>query len=190
MINEDKAIDLLNSLIKGDETVISSFSEESLDEIEQKTEDFNERWDQDFETIGRVLKSHLVVEHYMTEFIRAKNPNLVSLDKARLSFSQKLNLLNGINDFVDSLIPGIKRLNKIRNGLAHKLDTKVTDKDIEVFLSVNLFNGLSKFSSGGLRAEHDDPLSILESFSKFVALIFQTWGASNESIHSDFKSKL
>lgn len=47
------------------------------------------RWDQNTDAIGRILRSHLYVEHYLTEFIRHANPRLGSIGDARLGFSPK-----------------------------------------------------------------------------------------------------
>jgi hypothetical protein len=52
------------------------------------------RWNQDIDAIGRILRSHLYVEHYLSEYLEKANPRLGSVVKARLSFAQKLKLLD------------------------------------------------------------------------------------------------
>ena len=41
------------------------------------------RWEQDTATIGRILRAHLFVEHFLTEFIQLRNPSLALLTKPR-----------------------------------------------------------------------------------------------------------
>ena len=54
-----------------------------------------ERWQQDTEAIGRILRAHLFVEHFLTEFVRWRSPGLTALTEARLTFYQKLTLAGG-----------------------------------------------------------------------------------------------
>ena len=91
------------------------------------------RWEQDVDAIGRILRSHLYVEHYLTEFIRHANPRLGSIAEARLSFNQKLALLDTNSPGVAELKPGIAQLNKIRNRLAHRLSFAILPADTQVF---------------------------------------------------------
>lgn len=53
-----------------------------------------ERWGQDVDAIGRILRAHLYVEHYLTDYIQHANPRLGSTAKARLSFNHKLALFD------------------------------------------------------------------------------------------------
>lgn len=52
------------------------------------------RWDQGLDVIGRILRAHLYVEYYLTESLVKANRRLGSVDQARLSFWQKLELLD------------------------------------------------------------------------------------------------
>ena len=83
--------------------------------MEQRFKEFDAIWEQDADTIGRVLKAHLAVEHFLTEYITFANPKLGSLEKARLSFRQKVELLGGDDHSMTFLKPGLRRLNTIRN---------------------------------------------------------------------------
>ncbi|MBI5091941.1 MAG: hypothetical protein HZB26_05790 [Candidatus Hydrogenedentes bacterium] len=142
--------------------------------MEQRREDFRIAWEQDQDTIGRVLRSLLVVEHFLTEHIRAKNPALGDVDAARLTFVQKVGLI-GENDYIGiQLRPGLLRLNTVRNRLAHNLHEKVSIADRDVFLSVYFYKALRTEGQKRFGPEPDDPLSILEDFSKFAAGIFQS----------------
>ncbi|HDR9511800.1 hypothetical protein C5615_36350 [Burkholderia cepacia] len=129
------------------------------------------RWNQDITAIGRILRAHLYVEHYLTEHLQQVNPRLGDLDDARLTFAQKVNLLDGSwNIAIRQLIPGIKQLNKIRNRLAHNLTAAVSDEDAVIFLNVPIFSALRQ-ADGKPREEggKESPLDILEYFSEFAA---------------------
>jgi hypothetical protein len=131
----------------------------------------NTRWDQDVSAIGRILRAHLYVEHYLTEHLQQVNPRLPDLDEAKLNFFQKVLLLDGNwNIGIRQLVPGIQRLNKVRNRLAHNLAAVVTDEDVTVFLSGPTFRHMRNEigrQSGTEVAK--DPLDILEEFAKFAA---------------------
>jgi hypothetical protein len=52
-------------------------------------------------------------------------------EDANLRFYQKLTLLEGKNKSFEFYFKGIKEINRIRNRLAHKLDTKITIDDVK-----------------------------------------------------------
>lgn len=68
-----------------------------------------------------ILKSHLIVEHAVTEYVRAFSATAIEAKDIRFTFSQKLEIAYllgfGANDPV--LLPTVERLNKIRNQVAH-----------------------------------------------------------------------
>lgn len=106
--------------------------------MEADFDDMKERWNQDTDTIGRILRSHLYLEHYLTEYLQHANPVLGDLDEARLSFNQKVNLLRSDAEMIAMIIGGIRHLNRIRNRLAHNLKASVTEEDANVFLSQSI----------------------------------------------------
>ena len=122
------------------------------------------RWKQDVEAIGRILRSHLYVEHYMTEYLEKANPRLGSVERSRLSFVQKLELLDPKDIRISEVLPGIRHLNTIRNRLAHQLSTTVTEDDAAVFLSARYFKALRDEGAkpGKPSAE---PIEVLEHFA-------------------------
>lgn len=129
------------------------------------------RWNQDVVAIGRILRSHLYVEHYLTEFLEKANPRLGSLADARLTFAQKVHLLNP-DQRLERVVPGIKRLNAIRNRLAHRLDAHVTDEDAEVFLSDGAFKAM-RIEGAKPGAPSNDPLDVLEAFAQHISSALQ-----------------
>jgi len=130
------------------------------------------QWNQDVTAIGRILRAHLYVEHYLTEHLQQVNPRLPDLDEARLTFAQKVHLLDGDwNIGIRQLTPGIKQLNKVRNRLAHNLAATVTDEDAAVFLSVPMFGAIRNLTVKRQGTDlSEDPLDVLDRFAEFAAL--------------------
>ncbi len=128
------------------------------------------RWNQDTDAIGRILWAHLYVEHYLTEFLGYANPRLESIADARLSFKQKLALLNTSSPAVAELKPGIAQLNRIRNRLAHRLNSLIEPADSHVFLAAPMFSSM-RLVSLGRPATTLTPIELLEQFSLHAANI-------------------
>lgn len=136
-------------------------------EMDAKLAKINEKWNQDIDAIGRILRAHLFVEHFVTECLVSFNPKLGDIKEARLTFSQKLALIESYSEETKELSKGIRRLNKIRNQLAHSLSGAVTDQDKESLLSVASFKALrAELAKPGMPSE--DNLVVLEDFAKHV----------------------
>lgn len=138
---------------------------------DQELEKIHTQWNQNIELIGRILRAHLFVEHYMTEYLEKTNPRLGDLNQARLSFSQKTELLEPSNPDMADIVPGIKRLNKIRNRLAHKLNVQVTEEDSSFFLKSERFAALRSVRERE-KPLSTDPLYILEDFAQYTSTVF------------------
>lgn len=144
-------------------------------ETDAKLAFINQKWDQDVVGIGRILRAHIFVEYFMTKCLQTINPNLGDLDGARVNFSTKLKLLKGYSNHIDMMLPGIRRLNTIRNRMAHSLEANIDDKDIQVILSDKYFKSL--------REEHAKPgepstdrFEIIEDFAKHVGAYLESEG--------------
>lgn len=128
-----------------------------------------EAWHQDADQIGRVVRAHLFVEHYLTAFLDAENTGLAPIDSARLSFAQKVSLLRNDHPSVGGLRPGIRRLNRIRNRIAHTLKADVRHEDADLFRGIQMFAAMQR--AGGYESElSGSPLEVLESFAKFAGM--------------------
>ena len=140
---------------------------------------FDKAWDQDADLIGRILRAHLAVEHFMTDCIVGTNPHLGSLDAARLSFAQKVELLDGNDAIVVAIRPGLRKLNEVRNRLAHRLNHPLNRIDVEPMLDIGQFRAVRE-AVYGPPAPSDPPIVILEGFARFAAGILQSqvsqWG--------------
>lgn len=138
-----------------------------------QVDELNEKWNQDANLIGRILRAHLFVEHYLTRYLEARNPNLRRLDNARLSFSQKAELIDREDPRVSYLVQGIQRLNRIRNRLAHNLSAGVSPEDRDSFLSVDLFRYLRE-ALAPPAVLSTDPVDVLESFAQHAGMALQS----------------
>ncbi|MBF4494458.1 hypothetical protein IR010_18075 [Flavobacterium sp. MR2016-29] len=141
------------------EEVIKQFSQH-FDKIEDEFNLHNDYFKSliysEHDTIGQVLKHHLVVEHYLTNYLQASFTTL-DFDSAKLSFSQKANLIS-IHDTRASFVkPGIIELNRIRNKFAHNLKVELSLRSMNEMLKVLKISRKEK--------EYDNPLEVLIDFS-------------------------
>jgi len=83
-----------------------------------------------------VLRSHLILEELLDILVRQKLENENSYAKARLSFSQKLCLLQSLYDQqIDSWVYlASKKLNSMRNSCAHVLEPEDINKKVCEFV--------------------------------------------------------
>jgi hypothetical protein len=160
--NVDKVIDRTLELLGGPERA-REITDRDFGEMAQ-------RWNQDVDAIGRILRAHLYVEHYMTEYVRHANPRLGSIADARLSFNQKLALLDDALVGVSEIKPGIAQLNKIRNRLAHRLCVQLESKDVAPFLAAPMFTSMREVATGRSTSSLP-PLEVLELFAQHAAHI-------------------
>ena len=80
------------------------------------------------DTLGRVLKCHLIVEHYLNRFLVA-HFGIDNFDEVRLTFAQKANLIPDRATAASFVKPGIVRLNQIRNQFSHSLGAEISEAD-------------------------------------------------------------
>lgn len=112
--------------------------------------------------IGRVLLSHLMLEHYMDRYLTAIAPRDFDLARPSLSFAQKVDILNGAESHLNAsgLLPGIRRINKFRNALAHDLQADISPADIQP-----LVDHLRHAATGRALVIPKDPVIVVETFS-------------------------
>lgn len=105
------------------------------DHFNEENRKFKELLARDPDPIGRVLKCHLIVEHYLDRFIES-NYEIEDLDEARLSFYQKAKLLPNSSSAAAFVKPAIVRLNSIRNDFSHDLQADVNVEDLDAINEV------------------------------------------------------
>ncbi|MFR0676012.1 hypothetical protein ACLUUI_20305 [Enterobacterales bacterium AW_CKDN230030176-1A_HGKHYDSX7] len=117
--------------------------------------------DIDHELLGYFLTCHLLIEHYMDEYLKATLPQL-DWEKPRLTFGQRINLLKWevlINDKKYDPIPAIKHMNTLRNKISHRLEIKL---DMEALLP--LLEYMQKVSHPNPYKLPIEPKELLEAF--------------------------
>ena len=138
--------------------------EHALEVLRPKWDDFNAHFEsenekfigllrQDHDALGRVLKSHLILEHYLTVYLK-QSFGLDDLESARLSFFQKVTLLPATGSAVSAVKLGLKKLNKVRNEFAHRLNQDLEELDLNPINEViNIFRPEATFKSNLDRIE-------------------------------------
>jgi|SRR5690554_1573909 len=127
-------------------------------------------WDRveniDHEVLGYFLSCHLIIEHYLHEFMCARWPD-ADWDAAQLKFSQKVSILNEfkISDKYDC-IPAIKHMNKLRNKLSHNIDYQISSQDLLPMIQYleKVYESKQNIPTG--------VLEILDSFTSMVCVLF------------------
>jgi hypothetical protein len=118
--------------------------------------------DVDLELLGYFLTCHLLIEHYMDEFLKALYP-LLDWDKPRLSFGQRVNLLSAeilVRDSKYDPIPAIKHMNALRNKISHRLEIRL---DAEALKPLSDY--LKKLTAPRPDPIPTDPKKLLEMFA-------------------------
>jgi hypothetical protein len=139
--------------------VVKEFSKH-FDKIEEEFNRHNEYFKSliysEHDTLGQVLKHHLVVESYLTNYLILSYKNL-DFETAKLSFAQKANLISVRDTRVAFVKPGIIELNRIRNKFAHNLKAELSLNSMDEMLKV------LKIARKG--KEYKDPLEVIIDFS-------------------------
>ena len=95
--------------------------------------------DKETDELGRVLKCHLIIEYYIDNYLNVAYPTVQNWNNIRLSFSQKLELIQTPKTIFSYYYSAIKNLNSIRNKFSHKLNYTINSedyKDIERIMRV------------------------------------------------------
>jgi hypothetical protein len=102
--------------------------------LENDLQDFNKKFIEltrgDIDELGTVLKCHLITEYYIDQYISKSYPTVISWDKIRLNFSQKIEVINNPQTLTGIYYPALKSLNTLRNKFAHKLGYKIIEEDL------------------------------------------------------------
>jgi hypothetical protein len=160
--------------------------DEAFRVFDEHFKEITSRWEQDTTTIGRILRAHLFVEHFLKEFLRSRNPQLGSLEDARISFSQTVTLMGNATPGTGYLVPGIRRLNTIRNRLAHTLRAEVTDDDVKAFLAIDMFRAMrDERARRSSTVASTDPIVVLEEFAMHAGISLQASASRNADVWSN-----
>lgn len=115
----------------------------------------------DFEGIGRILVSHLCIEHYLNNLIELSSPKSFDWNSSKMTFSQKLKLVNKIEILDKSKFSkGIEIINNIRNRLSHNMLAAIDESKIEQLKKIIL----DYRCKGKTAIEKDEIVSHLDQF--------------------------
>lgn len=78
----------------------------------------------------RIVQGQLYFEHAVCQLLleSLKNPEAISL--SRMGHSQRLDLASALGILDDEILRALKKINSLRNHLAHSLNFDITDKDV------------------------------------------------------------
>lgn len=129
---------------------------EILENFERENARFKALMSQDHDLLGRVLKCHLVVEHYLERFL-SSHYGIEDLGEAKLTFHQKAKLLPDQASASAFVKPGILRLNSIRNQFGHTL------RPVLSFNDLGAMNDVLTIARAGARSS--EPVEAIEAFT-------------------------
>jgi hypothetical protein len=106
---------------------------ENLELMEIQRIEFNQKilslLNNEIDEMGLVLKCHMIIEHYIDEFLIVAYPTISQWDKIRLAFNQKPELINNFRTVMGIAYPSVKCLNSLRNKFSHRLAYKIKEED-------------------------------------------------------------
>lgn len=79
--------------------------------------------------LGTILKCHLIIEFYIDAYLIASYPTIINWKETRLTFSQKLELIDNPKTVLGMYYSGIKNINGIRNKLSHRISYAIIPED-------------------------------------------------------------
>lgn len=156
----------------------------AFEKLEREHAEVARVWDQDTEIVGRILRAHLFVEHFLTEYLAARAPSL-DIKQAGLPFSRKLAMLGTGEPGVSYLIPGLRLVNEIRNRIAHRLRADVSENDAKRLLSIEIFRALRSESDRRRGVPSStEPADVVERFCQHAGRALQACSSSERSAWS------
>lgn len=145
----------------------------NLPPLLEKFEEGKAQWKRfdnvDFEVVGLFLSCHLVIEHYLDEFLIAYSPAPFNWESAGLSFGQKVSLITDLRQFPEpyTIPSALKHFNSLRNKLSH---------NVEFVLSVSILlpevQFLQKISDRKGLPALDNVRVILDDFTSMICIYF------------------
>lgn len=143
--------------------------------FQNKNSDFRALMETNHDELGRVLKCHLVIEHYLTTYL-SNHYGIDDIDQIRLSFAQKVKLLPDKGSAVSYVKKGIERVNKIRNRFGHELDATICNGEI------NELDDVLKIMSPEVCSE--TPINRIENFTAIACTFLNVAPKEIEEIFS------
>lgn len=118
--------------------------------------------------IGRVLKSHLIVEYYLNRYLE-QHYGLTNLEELRLSYFQKAKLLPQSSSSAARVRPGVLELNAIRNKFSHRIEPAIGSGDVKEIEKLLRWTKTKLGSSPPIDLASAAPIDKIETFATTVA---------------------
>jgi hypothetical protein len=100
-------------------------------ELNKINEEAQNAWSSDHIGIGRILCAHLYVEYYLNKYLKEKY-NLSNNKINNLTFNKKILEIDE-DDKINFIIPSLNKINNLRNKMAHNINFKIQEEDLEYF---------------------------------------------------------
>ena len=126
-----------------------------------------------------LLKGHLLVERYLDRLLGLFPLYSEVILQCRVSFSERIHVLESTKLLNPRIITTLKRLNKVRNEFAHNYDYKVTMNDVRFIADAYFRGDLIRFATSAeerRRLEHDKDY-LLVRVIVLLALLLMTVAA-------------
>lgn len=140
---------------------------EVVNRVTKRRTEFMAVWNQDSAELGQILHGHLVVEFFLTEYLKQLHPTL-ALDQLRLQYAQKVGMIPSTNRLLASTVPGLRALGTIRNRMAHVRRVQISKDDIQAIVSVAFYAAMMQ-AGGSIDLANSSPTSVVLSFAQWVA---------------------
>lgn len=108
------------------------------------------------DVVGRLLKCHLVVEHYLDRFLSV-HFGIEDVESAKLGFFNKAMLLPSKATSAAFVKPGILKLNTLRNRVGHNLGSDINFGDLGPISDV--------LPIARVGVKFDEPIEAIEAFT-------------------------
>jgi hypothetical protein len=102
--------------------------------------------------LGAALRGHLWVENELIHIIHELLPRPGAFNLDRISFPSKVELAAALGAISPDDVPAYRNLNTLRNRLAHRFDSQVTEED-ERSLFASMTAETREIATGGLSDE-------------------------------------
>jgi hypothetical protein len=88
-----------------------------------------------------ILKCHLIIEHYIDEYIKIAFPSIENIEKMNLRFASKIEMITNPKTQFELYYKSLKQMNSLRNKFAHNLCYRISKTDIgEIALIMDAWN--------------------------------------------------
>lgn len=147
---------------------------ENQHELDKEYVDFNNTivglLNKKTDELGTILKCHLIIEFYIDNYLQVANPTILKWKNSRLSFNQKIELINNNRTAIGIFYPAIKSFNSLRNKFAHKIFYVIQEEDYNEIKKVMhvWYEASGKPASCGIKLIEDFTVSVCANINVII----------------------